>query len=287
MTVSFADALATLQAMFGDVDKEVISVILENNGGHMEKTVDDLLAMTGQGDNTTNPTSGNGFNNPNPPRNSGNRTGAGNDLPDDFLALPNGNGNGNGNRFSNDHAGMMGRPEEIDQIKSDAEFAKMLQDQMFMDQLQSHPEWRQQQQQQQYQPRQQQQQLQHQQQSRAGTTTTTTTTAAASTNDTMEQFKAKWNSLSETAKLKFSSLFASSNNNPSSNSAAAGNNAKYTSLPGDDEDEDDSDVLNFSNADMNRRNNNNNNINDAGETELQDTRTFKSASAGTGGKKSD
>src|SRR5690348_798325 len=48
MSVTYEDAMATLVSMFGTVDREVIAMILQSNNGHMEKTVENLLAMTGE-----------------------------------------------------------------------------------------------------------------------------------------------------------------------------------------------------------------------------------------------
>jgi hypothetical protein len=42
-------AVATLQAMFAHVDAEVLLMVLESNGGHMERTVEALLSMDGSG----------------------------------------------------------------------------------------------------------------------------------------------------------------------------------------------------------------------------------------------
>jgi len=47
MSVSYENAIATLHAMFAEVDTDVIKMVLDNNGGHMERTVENLLAMTG------------------------------------------------------------------------------------------------------------------------------------------------------------------------------------------------------------------------------------------------
>ena len=45
MAVSYEDAVSTLKQMFADTPDEVIKARLEANGGHMENTVNDLLAM--------------------------------------------------------------------------------------------------------------------------------------------------------------------------------------------------------------------------------------------------
>jgi len=49
MSVSYESAMATLSSMFGDVDREVIAMILQANGGHMENSVEHLLALSGGG----------------------------------------------------------------------------------------------------------------------------------------------------------------------------------------------------------------------------------------------
>eukprot|EP01083_Nonionella_stella_P065075 170226_1 len=46
-TLAYSDALGTLNAMFADIDDEVISMVLDSNGGHMERTVECLLQMSG------------------------------------------------------------------------------------------------------------------------------------------------------------------------------------------------------------------------------------------------
>jgi hypothetical protein len=45
-TVSYESAMANLKSMFSSVDSEVIAMILQSNAGHMERTVEHLLAMT-------------------------------------------------------------------------------------------------------------------------------------------------------------------------------------------------------------------------------------------------
>ncbi len=49
MTVPYRAAIAALESMFnGAIDREVICAILEENRGHMEKTVECLLSIAGQ-----------------------------------------------------------------------------------------------------------------------------------------------------------------------------------------------------------------------------------------------
>jgi len=45
MAVSYQEAIETLKSMFGDTEEAVIVSRLEANNGHMEHTVNDLLAM--------------------------------------------------------------------------------------------------------------------------------------------------------------------------------------------------------------------------------------------------
>jgi hypothetical protein len=49
MAVPYETAVATIEGMFsGSVDREVICAVLEANNGHMEKTIECLLAMNGE-----------------------------------------------------------------------------------------------------------------------------------------------------------------------------------------------------------------------------------------------
>lgn len=48
MAIPYEAAVATIQSMFENVDKDVICTVLEANSGHMEKTVECLLAMSGE-----------------------------------------------------------------------------------------------------------------------------------------------------------------------------------------------------------------------------------------------
>jgi len=61
MTVPYEVAVSQLQTMFPSVDREVVCAILESHRGHMEKTVEVLLNMSGEipieEDTTTNNTS--------------------------------------------------------------------------------------------------------------------------------------------------------------------------------------------------------------------------------------
>jgi len=46
--ISYEAALAELQSMFGDFDRDVLASVLHANRGHMEKTIDSLLQMKGE-----------------------------------------------------------------------------------------------------------------------------------------------------------------------------------------------------------------------------------------------
>lgn len=49
MSVPYEVAISTIHGMFnGSIDKEVIGAVLEANQGHMEKTVECLLSMSGE-----------------------------------------------------------------------------------------------------------------------------------------------------------------------------------------------------------------------------------------------
>jgi hypothetical protein len=57
MALSYEDAVQTLKGMFSDFDEETLGMVLQSNGGHMERTVDVLLGMGAQmggGDATDN-----------------------------------------------------------------------------------------------------------------------------------------------------------------------------------------------------------------------------------------
>ncbi|EFA78945.1 hypothetical protein PPL_08413 [Heterostelium album PN500] len=48
MSVPYEEALNSLQAMFSSFDRELIGAVLQQNKGHMEKTIDALLEMSGE-----------------------------------------------------------------------------------------------------------------------------------------------------------------------------------------------------------------------------------------------
>ena len=43
--ITYDDALASLMAMFPDMDTDTIATVLRDHGGHMERTIDALLVM--------------------------------------------------------------------------------------------------------------------------------------------------------------------------------------------------------------------------------------------------
>jgi len=93
MSVPYEAAITTIHGMFnGTVDRDVVCTILEANNGHMEKTVECLLTMSGE-------------------------------IPVDETAT------------------TTETPEKANQIREDEQFARMFQDQLFMQQLEMHPEF--------------------------------------------------------------------------------------------------------------------------------------------------
>lgn len=49
MSISFENAVATLTAMFPDWDEETLSTLLISNNYHVERTIETVLAMSGDG----------------------------------------------------------------------------------------------------------------------------------------------------------------------------------------------------------------------------------------------
>jgi len=43
--ISYEDAMRELGEMFPEVDREVLGVILRDNKGHLERTIDNLLVL--------------------------------------------------------------------------------------------------------------------------------------------------------------------------------------------------------------------------------------------------
>jgi len=204
--VGLDEALATLQAMFNGIDREVLQVVLEANSGQMERTIDVLLKMSNENDPSTKTSSSTAVSS----------------LPDDFLSIPGSKGS------------------DLSQVQQDELYAKMVQDELFVQELasqaQAFPEFntflgeaaprnlypeaaraaRGNPNGQQAHPQQQQQQ-----------------------NDTFKEIKEKFSSMSEAAKRKFSELATRFSRNPSRGAANTNTNTntntRYTSLPATDE----------------------------------------------------
>jgi len=204
--VGLDEALATLQAMFNGIDREVLQVVLEANHGQMERTIDVLLKMSNENDPSTKVSS---------------NTASVSSLPDDFLSIPGSKGS------------------DLSQVQQDELYAKMVQDELFVQELasqaQAFPEFntflgetgprnlypeaaraaRANPNGQQAHPQQQQ-------------------------NDTFKEIKEKFSSMSEAAKRKFSELATRFSRNPSrgnnnNTNTASNSNTRYTSLPATDE----------------------------------------------------
>ena len=124
MSVSFQDALATLQSMFGDLDASVIQVVLESNNGHMENTVDQLLMIKGEAPIQSQPSGGGSNNNIN--NNTRSASARRVEVPADFLMLPDG-------------APPVLSPDEA--YRQDELLAQMMANEMFLRELQNHPEF--------------------------------------------------------------------------------------------------------------------------------------------------
>ena len=131
--VTYEDAMATLQSMFGGVDREVIGMVLQSNNGHVEKTVENLLAMTGgaaAADVQQQSSFQSSLTVPSSSSSSSSYGGAQSVLPDDFLRPP--------SYFIAQLSGP-GRKGSMSQLESDAILAQMLQDELFMAELQQNP----------------------------------------------------------------------------------------------------------------------------------------------------
>eukprot|EP00735_Rhodelphis_limneticus_P015643 TRINITY_DN9962_c0_g1::TRINITY_DN9962_c0_g1_i1::g.29205::m.29205 TRINITY_DN9962_c0_g1::TRINITY_DN9962_c0_g1_i1::g.29205 ORF type:complete len:261 (+),score=21.88,CUE/PF02845.11/5.1e-05 TRINITY_DN9962_c0_g1_i1:121-903(+) len=128
MSVSYEEALQTLDSMFaGQFDREILASVLASQGNHLERTVETLLQMSGEVDSAPPPPSQFA---PVPTPAYPPSSLAMGGLPDDFLRLPS---DSYGSRTA----------EEMSQIEADAELAKMLQDELFLQDLQRNPEWNQ------------------------------------------------------------------------------------------------------------------------------------------------
>ncbi|OWZ12149.1 hypothetical protein PHMEG_00014736 [Phytophthora megakarya] len=118
----FRDDLAALRSMFPSWDVALLEELLEAHEGHMESTVDALLTMDPPGAAQTPPPA------PSSPRRAPSSSPSGKPrrvtLPDDFLRLP-----------------MDESRELSEQEERDAVLARMLQDQIFRDEVLSSEEF--------------------------------------------------------------------------------------------------------------------------------------------------
>lgn len=53
MSITYAEAIATLKVMFPNWDEETLGTILVSNNYHVERTIETVLAMSGDTDVTT------------------------------------------------------------------------------------------------------------------------------------------------------------------------------------------------------------------------------------------
>lgn len=156
--ITIEDAVKTLKEMFGEVDENVLRLILESNGGRMEPTVEHLLQITGQNVGSSiseapaigdvppgDPKPGAGVQEgyvpptvgtspPQPENQPKQITQARYDLDHDFLRPPS---------WWLRHSDKNSRDavESKDREKEDMKFAQILQDSLFMSELKKHPEW--------------------------------------------------------------------------------------------------------------------------------------------------
>lgn len=120
--ISYEAAMATLKTMFPKADEAVVTMVLEANGGHMERTVEQLLTMD-------IPQSGDtpkGLPSQAALKSEERELLPGRPLPDDFLRPP---------------SYFKQASVEQSQVDQDAELARMLQDEMFLQDLARNPEF--------------------------------------------------------------------------------------------------------------------------------------------------
>ncbi|GMH50747.1 hypothetical protein TrRE_jg10359 [Triparma retinervis] len=130
MSITYEDALSTLEAMFGTTwTKEELGELLRHEKGHMERTCEIIIANDGV-----------------PPRQG---KGTPTTLPPDFLRIPDYGGVGGLN-----HPSASGRPgpqsgsppsaspPQTSQMREDEALARMLQNELFVAELQNNPEFR-------------------------------------------------------------------------------------------------------------------------------------------------
>ena len=160
MAITYDEALSTLTSMFGPPwSSETLDAVLRHHDGHMENTVETVLGWDceRQGDPeelvrrlkdpaaaadndsavnnnnsgastpvTSNGTGGSGTNNTASTRNGRRLRGIKTDLPDDFLRIP----------------GVEAPPgTELADVDADEQLARMLQDELFAEELRNNPEF--------------------------------------------------------------------------------------------------------------------------------------------------
>ena len=128
--VTYEEAMATLQSMFGGVDREVIAMVLQSNSGHVEKTVENLLAMTGGGAAADAHSSSFQSSLAASSSSSSSYGGVQSVLPDDFMRPP--------SYFAAQLTGP-GRQRQYEPTRERRHLAQMLQDELFMAELQQNP----------------------------------------------------------------------------------------------------------------------------------------------------
>lgn len=136
-TISYEAAMATLQTMFPTADPSVISMVLESNGGHMERTVENMLSMNllpGAAGSDASANAGaaaepgdDGGVSPTPAPAANKDSDIFRSLPDDFLRPPS---------YYQKHL----KTKTEQQMEQDEMLAQMLQDEMFMEDLRRNPQ---------------------------------------------------------------------------------------------------------------------------------------------------
>jgi hypothetical protein len=114
MSIPYEEAVNTLQSMFGGMDRDVICAVLHANRGHMERTIDQLLAMSGDGISNGNTNESNNVNVASPPPPSPN--------PSPVTRPP-------------------AHSQNLSQIQQDELLARMLQNELFMQEIRTNREF--------------------------------------------------------------------------------------------------------------------------------------------------
>jgi len=129
--VSYEEAMSSLQSMMPHLDSKLIAQTLQQNRGHLERTVEELLSLPDDASaSALNFSSSSSSSSTHQRRRSSVAPPSvgGSNLPDDFLRQP--------SWFSSRY-GEGGAQSQIDQ---DAILAQMLQDEMFMAEIRANPE---------------------------------------------------------------------------------------------------------------------------------------------------